>query len=41
MDFETGYGPMSVNGLASTPYTTAVGGTEFDEGANGGSASTF
>jgi large repetitive protein len=41
LDLEAGYGPMSVNGLASTPYNTAVGGTEFDEGANGGSASTF
>jgi hypothetical protein len=37
----TGYGPMSVNGLASTPFNTAVGGTEFDEGENGGSVSTF
>jgi Pro-kumamolisin, activation domain/Bacterial Ig-like domain (group 3) len=36
-----GYGPMAVSGLASTPFNTAVGGTEFDEGVNGGSASTF
>ncbi len=35
------FGPDAVNGLASTPYNTAVGGTEFDEGANGGSASTY
>lgn len=36
-----GYGPMAVNGLASTPFNTAVGGTEFDEGVNGGNVDTF
>ncbi len=41
VDFDTGYGPMAVNGLASTPFDTAVGGTEFEESVNGGSASTF
>jgi hypothetical protein len=34
-------GPVAVNGLASSPYVTAVGGTEFDETVNGGSVSTF
>jgi large repetitive protein len=41
LDLESGYGPMSVNGLASTPFNTAVGGTEFEEGVNGGSVVTF
>ena len=41
VDPSVGYGPMAVNGLASTPYDTAVGGTEFDEILNGGSASTY
>lgn len=27
-------GPLSVNILAATPYTTAVGGTQFDDNAN-------
>jgi hypothetical protein len=31
----------TVSGLASSPYVTAVGGTEFDETVNGGSISTF
>jgi hypothetical protein len=31
----------AVNGVASTPFDTAVGGTEFDETVNGGSASTY
>ena len=35
------YGPMAINGLASTPFNTAVGGSEFEETVNGGSASTF
>lgn len=35
------YGPMAVNGLASTPFNTAVGGTEFEETVNGGSTTTF
>jgi hypothetical protein len=34
-------GGLGVNGLGSTPYNTSVGGTEFDETVNGGSASTF
>ena len=34
-------GPVAVNGIASSPYVTAVGGTEFDETVNGGSLSTF
>jgi large repetitive protein len=34
-------GPVSVSGLASTPYTTAVGGTEFNETGNGQSDATF
>jgi hypothetical protein len=37
----TGYGPDSVNGLASTPFNTAVGGTEFYETVNGGVNATF
>jgi hypothetical protein len=41
LDLLTGYGPMSVNGTASTPFDTAVGGTEFEEGVNGGSVATF
>lgn len=41
LDPDYDFGPMSINGLASTPYNTAVGGTEFDEGANGGKAATF
>ena len=32
---------LGVNGRASTPFNTAVGGTEFDETVNGGLASTF
>ena len=31
-------GPVSVSGLASPPYVTAVGGTEFQESAGGGDA---
>src|SRR5262249_6387886 len=31
----------AVSGLASTPFNTAVGGTEFNETVNGGSTSTF
>jgi len=31
----------TVSGLASSPYVTAVGGTEFDETVNGGSSGTF
>jgi len=31
----------TVNGVASSPYVTAVGGTEFDEIVNGGNAGTF
>jgi hypothetical protein len=31
----------AVNGVASSPYVTAVGGTEFDETVNGASATTF
>jgi hypothetical protein len=34
-------GPVAVNGIASSPYVTAVGGTEFDETVNSGSISTF
>jgi hypothetical protein len=34
-------GPVAVNGIASSPYVTAVGGTEFDETVNGGSIDTF
>jgi hypothetical protein len=30
----TAHGPISVNILASTPYTVAVGGTEFNENGN-------
>ncbi len=41
LDITTGFGPMSVNGLASTPFDTAVGGSEFEETVNGGIASTF
>lgn len=35
------FGPMAVNGLASTPFNSAVGGTEFNETVNGESVSTF
>jgi hypothetical protein len=31
----------TVNGVASSPYVTAVGGTEFDETVNGASVATF
>lgn len=41
LDLSTGYGPMAVNGLASTPFDTAVGGTEFHEILNGGTLSTY
>jgi large repetitive protein len=34
-------GPAAVSGVASSPYVTGVGGTEFDETVNGGSISTF
>jgi Pro-kumamolisin, activation domain/Bacterial Ig-like domain (group 3) len=34
-------GPISVNLPASTPFTTAVGGTIFNETANGGTAATY
>jgi hypothetical protein len=32
---------VAVNGVASTPFNTAVGGTEFDETGNGGLESTY
>jgi hypothetical protein len=32
---------VAVNGIASSPYVTAVGGTEFDETVNGGTIPTF
>jgi subtilase family serine protease len=31
----------AVNGVASSPYVTAVGGTEFDETVNGATSSSF
>jgi large repetitive protein len=31
----------AVNGIASTPFDTSVGGTEFNETVNGGSGATF
>src|SRR5262249_29629203 len=34
-------GGAAVSGLASTPFNTAVGGTEFNETVNGGSVSIF
>jgi hypothetical protein len=34
-------GGLGVNGIGSTPYNTSVGGTEFDETVNGGTATTF
>jgi subtilase family serine protease len=34
-------GPIAVNLPASTPFTTAVGGTIFNETANGGTAATY
>jgi hypothetical protein len=34
-------GPAAVSGVASSPYVTAVGGTEFDETVSGGSISSF
>ena len=41
MDLDLLFGPMAVNGLASTPFDTAVGGTEFNETVNGGSIATY
>jgi hypothetical protein len=34
-------GPLSVGGLSSPPYVTAVGGTEFNETVNGGTDATY
>lgn len=34
-------GGVAVSGLASTPFNTAVGGTQFNETVNGGSAANF
>jgi hypothetical protein len=34
-------GTAAVNGLASTPFNTAVGGTQFDETIGGGNDATF
>jgi large repetitive protein len=34
-------GPISVGGLASPPWVTAVGGTEFNETVNGGNDATY
>jgi hypothetical protein len=35
------FGKPAVSGLASTPFNTAVGGTQFDETIGGGSDATF
>lgn len=42
LDFNGGaINGVGVNGLASTPFNTAVGGTQFDETVNGGLPATF
>ena len=40
-DYDNFGNVAAVNGVASSPYVTAVGGTEFDETVNGASVSTF